>query len=425
MAALSQFIRAETYPLHRSKLTGKGRGKRARGWDARNIRNEQERRPEAIPHIHDPKPPVLLFGVSPSKVLERIAIEVKSRKAQLRGAKAKEGRIRRIRRDQHVKIDGVVSYPVDWSGVRQIQTNLATYESWKKEVVEFLRDHFAKCGGELVTVVEHVDESYPHLHFTVLPTGSPTFAAREVHDGWRLKLKARALGVTKKEENAAYTKGAENLQDAFYLQVSQKFGHLRRTVKRPRVNRHIYLEEKRQLDRENKLLAMARRVADVEKDQLAKKAGSLEARLRDADTKLAAIDRREAELAQRETKLVTALTQLVASKQQVAEKCRKAAVAEEAYRAAAADIVPHVDHALSNIKDSISELAKLRDRFRQSRTPAEALSFSVARTTVESLERVSLVLDRFICVKSSAPEDDVSLEVDNTPTSDASEENLG
>lgn len=422
MTDLAQFISAQTHPRQRSSLSGKGKGKGngRKGWSASNIRNEAERRPEAIPHINKPEPPVLVFGVTPTKVLERIVKEVEKRKTALREIASKGGKVRRIRWDQHVLVSGVVSYPVDWKSLRPDPDGIATYANWKKDVVEFLRDHYAKVGGELVGVVEHIDEPYPHLHFYVLPVASPTFAAREVEDGWRLKLEARAARLGKPEEDAAAKRGKTILQDALYVAVSQKYGHLRHKEKRPRLARNIYMSEKRELDRKSHLIAKAREIADENRDEAVRKVADLEIRLRElgianeelnsknaeVDKLRAEIERRDAASRMRERDLANALERAHADQRKAAGAQKRAAVAEAAFREAAKDIVPRAQTTLTEIKSSIRELVKVRDRYRQPQNPAEARSFAAARSAIEALERTALAFDTFICANNPVPDDD-------------------
>lgn len=416
MNDLSQFIRAETHPIERSKLSGKGkrRGKQKKGWNAKNIRDEAERRPGAIPHIQKPEAPNLLFGVLPTLVLERASLEIAKRKKALRREHAPGKKVRRIRKDQHVMICGIASYPVDWSGVRKGADDTATYYAWKDDVIQFLRDHYAKAGGELVSVVEHIDERYPHLHFYVLPTSSATFSAREIHDGWREKLEARSKKQGRKEEIAAYSRGTEILRNAFYVAVSQKYGHALHKGKRPRVARNFYASEKRQLARENRLLAESRHVADQKEKQLAQKADEITAQQRNLDnvkvelnSQIAAstqikdaLDHREETILKRENELAVERAQLEAIQLKLSTERKEAITAKAAYQKASQNLLPRVEELLSNVKVSINGMAKIRDRHRTPQSPAEAQSFNVSRAMIEKLEQFALKLDEFICVKT-------------------------
>jgi hypothetical protein len=423
MSNLAQFIRAETIPLTRSSLAGKskgGSGRSRRRWNAQNIRNEAERRPEAIPHIDRPEPPIMVFGVTPSQVVERIKVEVANRKVLLRKAAAEGGKVRRIRKDQRTLISGVVGYPVDWQTIRKQPEEAAKLAAWKKDVVGFLVEHHAKAGGELVSVVEHVDEPYPHLHFYVLPVASPTFAAREIHDGGRLKLEARAAGLSKREEDAAYIRGTVILQDAFYFAVSQKYGHARHKEKRPRVARNIFVSEKARLERENRLLADSRLASDKKLDELARKAtelNDLRAELDGAWTELRArqavlanrqveVEHREAVTQKKERDLALATENARANAREAIEARNQAAGAEAAFRQATKQILPRTEAALAGIKASILAMAKIRDQIRQPQSHAEARAFSIARATVEALEQSALAIDTFLCVNAPTIEAD-------------------
>ncbi|MBL8807188.1 MAG: hypothetical protein JNN22_10115 [Rhodospirillales bacterium] len=420
MADLAQFIRSETHPLERSTLSGKSkrRGTGRKGWNARDIRNEAERRPEAIPHINQPEAPILIYGVTPTKVIERITKEVAKRRVKLLETAAKGGKVRRIRKDQHVMISGVAGYPVDWKTIRDDPTAAANLSEWKKDVVAFLVEHYAKAGGELASVVEHVDEPYPHLHFYVLPVGSPTFAAREVHDGWQPKLEARRANLGKVKEDAAYRQGTESLQDVFYIAVSQKHGHARHKEKRPRVARSLFVGQKRELAYQNKLLAKTRQVADRKQAQLTQKEVELAILQREIDgaqseinIRIAAIEAQKADFQRRELaiqiseeNLALALERTRSSERDAVAARQMAKKAEAAFRQAAKDVLPTAQTTLESIKLSIRGLIKIRDRNRQAQSPAEAQSFAVARSTIEALEKTALALDTFLCVKDPVME---------------------
>lgn len=421
MGELSQFIRAETHPLQRSSLSGKSKNRRGRrqGWNARDIRNEAERRPGAIPHITCPTLPTVKYGVTPSEVVARIETEISKRKKTLQQAAAQGGKVRRIRRDQHVMVSGVASYPVDWEVVRADPDEAAKLAAWQKDVVEFLVDHYAKVGGELVSVIAHTDEKYPHLHFYVLPTASPTFAAREVHDGWRQKLSARATGLGKKDVDAAYVKGTKVLRDAFYASVSSKYGHKRDKEKRPRVARSIFVSERRHLAQEQKSLAESHRAVDEKRDQLIQKNAELDNRLRgleQAENELTVrqnalgnheveIGRREAATQKKETELGLALAQCRARDHELAGLLKKAEAEKAMFLAAIKEVLPQAQTVLDELRASIVALARTRDRYRHPKNPAEAQAYSAARSTVELLERAAFAIDTFVMAKSTPTHD--------------------
>ena len=421
MGELSQFIRAETHPLQRSSLSGKSKNRRGRrqGWTARDIRNEAERRPGAIPHLDRPEPPTVLYGATPSEVIERVVMEVSTRKKSLLQATAHGGKVRRIRKDQHVVVSGVVGYPVEWEIVRANPKEAETLAAWQKDVVEFLIEHYAKVGGELVSVIVHTDEKYPHLHFSVLPTASPTFAAREVHDGWRQKLAARRSGLSKEDVDAAYVQGTQILRKEFYVKVSQKYGHLEGKEKRPRVARSLFVSEKRHLAEEKKRLAECRRAMDEKRDQLNEKHAELDNRLRgleQAESELSArqaalgsreaeVGRREAATQKKETELGLALAQCRARDHELAGLLKEAEAEKAMFLAAIKEVLPQAQTVLDELRTSIVALARTRDRYRHPKNPAEAQAYSAARSTVELLERAAFAIDTFVMAKSTPTHD--------------------
>jgi hypothetical protein len=422
MTDKAQFISGQTYPLKRSKLSGKAKGRKQRRakWNVGNVRDEAERRPDAIPHLESPKPARVLFGTTPSKAVDRAKTEIAKRKTALRKIARKGGKVRRIREDQHVMICGVASFPTDWSTLRQDLGEATNYEHWKKDTIEFLAEHYAKAGGELVSIIEHIDETYPHLHFYVLPIASPTFSAREVHDGWREKLQARAEEKSKADEEAAFKKGAAGLLDAFYIAVSQKYGHLRHKERRPRLPRSFVLSEKRQAQEDNRLLAATRRKTEKELDRLAGVTAAIEAREqalgKSTETmraEMAAVLVRQTEIEKREKAILDKEREASSVLQKVRQReaslavaCSSAEKAREAYLEAIQTVGPKAQATLNDIKNSIRLLASLRDRHGPPENAIEAKSIGIVRAAIEVLEKVSLSLDNFVAERSFGEEID-------------------
>lgn len=199
------------------------------------ITAEGARIPGSSNHVPYPKTPAILFGVSPVEA-GNLAIE--------RGDQARDAKGRRLRRDGVVLLSGVVSYPVLKTTVLDDQDENETYRRWRREVVEWLKRTF---GDHLKSIVEHVDEDRPHLHFYVVPAlrADRRLDLDEIHPGRRMKRAAAEAGAKKKVQDAAYRRAMEMWQDDFFFEISRHFGHERYLPKRARVTRQERQAQKR------------------------------------------------------------------------------------------------------------------------------------------------------------------------------------
>jgi predicted nuclease with TOPRIM domain len=218
-ASPSQFIHVDTY--------SRAGGKTARS--ARQIAAEAERDPSACPHIPNPEPPVVLFGVAPS-------VAVAEAEANSSGLKDAAGR--KLRADAPILAVGVISLPAeraqDWPGFREASLK------WLKK----------RYGDRLRSVVEHTDEEHPHLHFYVVP--GPGEGCQAVHEGYRARVEARQRGDRAGKVLVAYQQAMRALQDAFQAAVGAEFGLARLGPRRQRLTRAAWKAQKAALDAQAK-----------------------------------------------------------------------------------------------------------------------------------------------------------------------------
>ncbi|MBX4774907.1 plasmid recombination protein, partial [Klebsiella oxytoca] len=134
---------------------------------------------------------------------------------------------KKLRSDASVLLAGVISLNKADSDI---------WEEYKKDAVEYLKK---KYGKNLKCVIEHTDETNPHIHFYVV--ASPGENLNDFHDG---KLAVSKLSKEeKKDQKTVYTKAMTKFQDDFYMKVSKKYGLDRLGEKpRKRMSRKEYLE---------------------------------------------------------------------------------------------------------------------------------------------------------------------------------------
>ena len=199
------------------------------------ITAEGARIPGASRHIPYPREAPILHGASPLEA---------GRLAKERAVLARDAKGRRLRRDGIVLIAGVASYPTPRKLVADDFVEADFYSHWRNLTIDWLLEHF---GEHLVSVVEHGDEEFMHLHFYLVPKLLTDFQLDlpAFHPGRATKFAAAEAGASKKDQDAAYRRGMEMFQDDFHCAVSRFFGHARFGARRMRVSRREREMQKR------------------------------------------------------------------------------------------------------------------------------------------------------------------------------------
>jgi hypothetical protein len=225
----------KTQKTFKSKV---GIEQRATGWTPFDILAEVTRFPGHHPHVPHPRPPLTVFGhEDPFEVLKDIDAWVEHRE-QVDGKK--------YGKNKPVMVNGVVSFPdergdEDWLAFRD-------------RSIEWLR---RKYGDGLRCVVEHGDESHPHVHFYVVPTfgvdaeGKPwasDFAS--IHQGYAARNGVRSANAKEKgswhaggaKTMSAFTNAMKAYQDEFQLEVGRFHGLGRKGPARVRLPHNLAVE---------------------------------------------------------------------------------------------------------------------------------------------------------------------------------------
>ncbi|MDE1211734.1 plasmid recombination protein [Vibrio aestuarianus] len=166
-----------------------------------SIVNEAMRVDGYSPHVYRPMPPELLYGIDPRKLPE-IALE--------RSSCALDKMGRRLRKDAPLLLCGVIS----------IESESTTdFKAFLKYSLHYLKK---KYGANLMSVVLHLDEAHPHMHFFAMPSlKNGVFNIAEIHDGIRARNDCSG-GYSKKAN--AYKTAMREFQDSFYEGVASKLG---------------------------------------------------------------------------------------------------------------------------------------------------------------------------------------------------------
>lgn len=197
-----QFVHVESYSRTAPKsAAGGGKEGRSVGW----VVAEAKRDEGAIPHVAAPLPPAYLYGAP----LEELEAACEAWASTMTDAKG-----RKLRKDALCLAAGVISAPHDIAP--------DAWDSFRADSLKWLQ---AKYGAALRTVVEHTDESHPHLHFYCVPQPGQRFES--VHQGKAAAAEAKAQGKAKGLQNQAYKAAMRSYQDEFFDRVGIEHGFTR------------------------------------------------------------------------------------------------------------------------------------------------------------------------------------------------------
>ncbi|WP_281648580.1 hypothetical protein [Parendozoicomonas sp. Alg238-R29] len=212
------------------------------------IIREASRQKGYCDHVDAPLEPVTLYGddlFSLEIKINNIYETYKNRVVQKSGKVA----VRKIREDQHVLLSGVASHPRLSEDYFSCDVTREMVSFWLENTIDFLKEEF---GESLKSVILHLDEKHPHVHFYCLPDYSyENIDGKEapiinplssIHKGINARNHAEReasknglKGTSKvKFVQEAFGKSMSEMQDRFHESVSMKHGHERFGPKRKR-----------------------------------------------------------------------------------------------------------------------------------------------------------------------------------------------
>ena len=149
-----QFVRVESYGFKVSeKKSEKKYNKENKGRNVEEIIKELKRVPGFCDHVPFPDDePEVLYGVSPDEI-EALTHNYFDNTKTIDSL----GRPRALRKDAQVLLAGVISLN------REIDM---IWDDYKQSSIDWLKE---KYGDRLVSVVQHLDEENPHIHFYCIP----------------------------------------------------------------------------------------------------------------------------------------------------------------------------------------------------------------------------------------------------------------
>ena len=195
-----------------------GKGKKAKA-SVRDVIGEALRNEGDCNHVEAPQSPTYLVGDLGDMLTLIPEIERKAAAEKERTGKAP-------RKDMHVLLAGVASYPRALA-----DADPKGHERWEQATVKWLQK---KYGDALRVVLRHEDEAHPHIHFFVLDRHE--LNAKKLHDGYI----ASAHAPMSKEGTQLFNDAMRDYQSAFYAEVGHGAGLLRDGPKRKRMDRGTY-----------------------------------------------------------------------------------------------------------------------------------------------------------------------------------------
>jgi len=198
------FIRLESYGFKSSK------GRRT----ISGVINEMTRRPSAIPHVSEPLAEIPLFCPfgPPSGAIPLIRQKVAEFDSQSP---------KRMRKDAQLLVAGVASYPTETKDMLENPQEWRAFGEFCEYTITFLREEF---GERVHSVVAHIDERFPHVHFMLLPYNVPESGGKLGIGANHPGKHADDRGPNRREKYKAAMKA---FLDRFYEKVGKLMGWAR------------------------------------------------------------------------------------------------------------------------------------------------------------------------------------------------------
>ena len=181
-------------------------------------------------HVDEPQAPTFLIG--DADTVRALAVEIDEKCERVKASKG-----RAVRKDAHVLLAGVASFPESLQAAEP-----ETYALWESLTLAWLQ---GKYGDNLRAVLRHDDEKYPHLHFFVLSRDPMAYDAKALHDG-HVAVAVSGVPSMTKEGGAIYNDAMRDFQSDYYAKVGHPCGLHRDGPKRVRKTRQQYKREQRE-----------------------------------------------------------------------------------------------------------------------------------------------------------------------------------
>ena len=226
-----QFAHTQTYSLKGNKVNR----------SVQQVLSENSREFGQANHVENPLAPNLIFGVDPMKLIPVINQRIKKAKAHLKGTG------KRIQSNTHVMEGSVFSHPYTVDDLRNDKDAQQKYIAWRNDMIKYAINDAKSRGLETLSVVEHLDESHPHIHVLSVPCltdNNPRLDAKNCHPGHKASKLSLANGSNAKESMLAYKNAMKKWQDDIWQNVSTKHGLTRIGPRKRRLTRSEWSKQK-------------------------------------------------------------------------------------------------------------------------------------------------------------------------------------
>jgi DNA repair exonuclease SbcCD ATPase subunit len=230
-----------------------------------DILNENSRVPGHCDHVDNPLPARLLYGCNPIDVIPLLDARINEAKAALKGTG------KRIQSNTHSLEGAVFSHPFVPADLENSEKK-AEYSAWMKAQANFAIKEAKSRGMQVVSIVEHRDESHLHFHVLSIPfltADNPRLDAKVCHAGHIAQRLAKDSGLGAKDQIKAYRKAMSDWQDVHYEAVSQHHGLTRIGPSRERLQRKAW-HERKEAARQQAELLKRKAVLDIQVSNLQK-----------------------------------------------------------------------------------------------------------------------------------------------------------
>jgi hypothetical protein len=204
----------------------------SRNRTAAQVCAEAERLAGSCPHVPNPAPPNLLRGVMP---MEALAIHDACLAAP--AGKKLRGKGRGIRQDTHSLSGIVLSYPVPIAELSE-EKKRADYKAWREDAARWLETECERHAMRFLSLVEHLDESHPHLHCLAIAENERRDVKR-CHPGY-----AAMMTAPKGQEARVFREAMRQWQDRLHEELCAPHGMTRLGPGRRRLSRAQWQAEK-------------------------------------------------------------------------------------------------------------------------------------------------------------------------------------
>jgi hypothetical protein len=370
-----QFVHVQTFSI---KSGGAG------------IAAEGERLESHSRHVAQPKPPVLVAGIEPVAAWNKI-VESHGTARDLYTKKTGIKAERKLRSDAHILIGAVASHP---EPTATCDTNSPDFQDWLKRSIEF----FTAEHGEPLSVVMHLDESHPHIHFLTAPDLENGQRMPDIHAGEKAKEKVGGKHAKKHVKDQAWKEAMRGYQDRYQETVGVYHGLARLGPQRRRLPAGAYQAEQaeaarqaatfRELEQRQLATLDERQTLETEKatvastgTEVAAARMDLEARERAITETQAKIEATKIELETRETAVEAAQIEVVQVKAELSEREQTVTVAQAQAAEAQNDLEARetaVEAAQLKVSQTRASLNTYRDELKKAET---GLDKQIAKVT--------------------------------------------